>query len=90
MEKHVGFPVELLDMAKLEEYFADLKMEPDKFYDNSAQILRWELKNSFEKLREKVNKTNWKYHGKPAEVNAYYAPEENAIVLPAAILQVVT
>ena len=89
MEKHVGFPVELLDMAKLEEYFADLKMEPDKFYDNSAQILRWELKNSFEKLREKVNKTDWKNHGEPAQANAFYDADENAIILPAGILQVV-
>ena len=90
MASHVGFPVELIDMAKLNEYFADLEMKPDKFFDNSAQISRWKIKNQFAKLREKVNKTDWKYHADPYQVNAAYMQLENSIDLPAGILQVVT
>ena len=46
------------------------------------------MKNSFEKLREKVNKTDWKSHANSAVVNAYYHRVQNAITLPAGILQV--
>ena len=91
MASHVGYPVELLDMKKLEEYFGSLDMKPDKFYDNYVQIGKWDMKNAFVELREKVNKTDWKAagHGTPAMVNAYYNGRENSIILPAGILQVV-
>ena len=89
MASHVGFPVELIDMAKLNEYFGDLEMKPDKFFDNSAQISRWRINSFLGKLREKVNKTDWKSHAEPFDINAMFIPAENAIGLPARILQVV-
>ena len=89
MGRHVGYPVELLDMTKLEDYFDGLEMESDKFFENYAQIGRWLMKNRFEEFREKVNKTVWKTHSEVAVVNAFYSPIENAIMLPAGILQVV-
>ena len=42
---------------------------------------------AFSKLRENVNKTDWKRHGNPAVVNAFYSPLENSIQFPAGILQ---
>ena len=36
----------------------------------------------------KVDKTDWKRHGAPAVVNAYYSSIENSIQFPAGILQV--
>ena len=42
---------------------------------------------AFSKLREKVNKTDWVRHGRPAVVNAFYSPLENSIQFPAGILQ---
>ena len=91
MARHVGYPVELLDMKKLEEYFGGLEMKSDKFYDNYMQIGRWSTKNIYEELRKKVNKTDWKAPGigTPAMVNAYYNSRANSIILPAGILQVV-
>ena len=89
MARHVGYPVELLDMTKLEDYFAGLEIEPDKFFDNHAQIGRWLMKKSLKEFREKVNKTDWTTHSKVAVVNALYSPRENAIMLPAGILQVI-
>ena len=88
MARHVGFPVELLDMKKLEQHFAGVEMKPDKFFDNYVQIGKWFMKNKFGNLREKVNKTDWKDHALPVMVNAFYSAGENAIILPAAILQV--
>ena len=89
MARHVGYPVELLDMTKLEDYFAGLEMKPDKFFENYVQIGRWWKKNKFEEFREKVNKTDWKTHSIVAVVNAFYNPRGNGIILPAGILQVV-
>ena len=34
-----------------------------------------------------VDKTDWKRHASPADVNAYYSPIENSIEFPAGILQ---
>ncbi len=34
---------------------------------------------AFSKLRERVNKTDWIRHGRPAVVNAFYSPLENSI-----------
>lgn len=34
---------------------------------------------SFRRLREKVNKNDWKNHGAAAVVNAFYSPLENSI-----------
>lgn len=34
---------------------------------------------SFKRLRDKVDKKDWKNHGAAAVVNAYYSPIENSI-----------
>ena len=39
------------------------------------------------KIREKIDKTDWKRHDQPAIVNAFYSPSKNAIIFPAGILQ---
>ena len=39
------------------------------------------------KIREKIDKTDWKRHDQPAIVNAFYSPLENSIQFPAGILQ---
>ena len=72
MKRLVGYPVELLDMAKLEEYFADLDMKTDKLFENFVQIQKRLTRKGFEKLREAVNRTDWKIQDTPAKVNAEY------------------
>ena len=39
------------------------------------------------KIREEIDKTDWKRHDQPAIVNAFYSPLENSIQFPAGILQ---
>ena len=41
----------------------------------------------WKKLREPVDKTDWKRHANPAVVNAFYSSLENSIQFPAGILQ---
>ena len=42
------------------------------------------------KIREKIDKTDWKRHANPAVVNAFYSSIENSIQFPAGILQAET
>ena len=48
---------------------------------------KWGTNYAWKKLREKVDKTDWKRHSRPAVVNAFYSSIENSIQFPAGILQ---
>ncbi|XP_031621713.1 neprilysin-2-like [Contarinia nasturtii] len=87
LTQHIGYPNELADNNKLEEYYQDLEIEPDNLLLNTLRINVFNADHLFGKLRLPVNKTDWETHSKPAEVNAYYAALENSIQFPAAILQ---
>jgi len=84
---YVGYPKELLDDEKLSELYADLEMDDGHFFKNSARIAVWKVNKEWKKLREKVDKTDWKRHAYPTIVNAFYSPVENSIQFPAGILQ---
>lgn len=54
---HVGYPNELADNNKLEEFFKDLDMEPDNLLLNTLRLNVFSIDLRFNKLREAVNKT---------------------------------
>jgi predicted metalloendopeptidase len=87
MVEHIGYPPELLEMAKLEELYRGLELSPDAYLGNALNMTVFGTNYAFSKLREKVNKTDWVRHGRPAVVNAFYSPLENSIQFPAGILQ---
>lgn len=76
---HIGYPNELTDNAKLEEYHASLEIERDNLLLNSMRLRKFETDFKFDRLREPVNKTDWLTHSSPAVVNAFYSPLENSI-----------
>lgn len=76
---HVGYPNELADNNKLEEYYHNLEIEPDNLLLNTLRLNVFNTDHSLSKLREPVNKTDWETHSKPAVVNAYYSSLENSI-----------
>ena len=84
---HIGYPDELMDDKKLTEYYKKVTVDEDKLLESvlSIQVLNTDL--DYEKLRQVVNKTDWKTHSKAAIVNAAYSPIENSIRFPAGILQ---
>ena len=87
MGVHIGYPPELLDMNKLTNLYTGLELSENDYFGNALRSTIFGTDYAFSKLREKVNKTDWVRHGRPAVVNAFYSPLENSIQFPAGILQ---
>jgi len=85
--EHIGYPAELTDKGKLEELYQGLELNSTHYLGNALNMTVFGTNYAFSKLREKVNKTDWVRHGRPAVVNAFYSPLENSIQFPAGILQ---
>lgn len=87
MSTHIGFPDEIMDNMKLEEYYKGLEIDPDKYLESVLNMNVFGTDYAFNKLRKPVNKTDWVTHARPAVVNAFYSSIENSIQFPAGILQ---
>lgn len=79
MTTHIGYPDEMLDNEKLEEYYRKLDIDPDKYFESFLKMNVFGTDYSFNKLRLPVNKTDWIRHARPAVVNAFYSSIENSI-----------
>lgn len=69
----------------LANYYADIAIDTLNFYANQKSAFQWYIKKNWNQLGQKVDKSVW--HMAPHEVNAYYSPVVNEIVIPAGILQ---
>ncbi|MFT4638690.1 MAG: putative endopeptidase [Verrucomicrobiales bacterium] len=74
----IGYPCEWRDYSALEIRAGDL-------FGNMRRATTFEHRRSLKKLGQPVDKNEW--FMTPQTVNAYYNPEGNEIVFPAAILQ---
>lgn len=78
MRVKVGYP----DKWKSYE---NLNISPDSYVANVIAARQFEVKHDMAKMNKPVDKEEW--HMPPQMVNAYYSPNGNEIVFPAAILQ---
>uniref|UniRef100_A0A1B6E866 Endothelin-converting enzyme 1 n=1 Tax=Clastoptera arizonana TaxID=38151 RepID=A0A1B6E866_9HEMI len=81
----IGFPDFILDPVKLEEYYIDLEVHDNSYFENNIHVNQFNLRKNLQNLGTTVNKTRWNMT--PPTVNAYYTPTRNQIVFPAGILQ---
>lgn len=79
MTTHIGYPDEIMDNAKLEEYYKDLEIDPERYLESVLNMNVFGTDYAFNKLRKPVNKTDWITHARPAIVNAFYSSIENSI-----------
>lgn len=84
---HIGYPDELYDDKKLDEYHSSLEIDPQNYFMSVLNVNKFYLNYEFNQLRKPVNKTDWIAHSSSTFINAYYSFEENSIELPAGILQ---
>ena len=80
IKPYIGYPEEL--PARYKDKVVD---ETASLFENALAFARVEIKHSWSKWNQPVDYKEW---GMPAHmVNAYYNPQKNLIVFPAAILQ---
>lgn len=65
--------------------YAKLKIQKDSYVQNIIRLNMFHFKHEIAKVGKRPNRAEW--HMSPATVNAYYSPNFNEIVFPAAILQ---
>uniref|UniRef100_A0A336MB19 CSON012957 protein n=1 Tax=Culicoides sonorensis TaxID=179676 RepID=A0A336MB19_CULSO len=85
MSLRIGYPDFILSHEDLNDKYKDLEINPDKYFENTLNVLKHLTRTEQSKLRQAVNKTAW--NTAPAVVNAYYSRNKNQIMFPAGILQ---
>ncbi len=78
MNRKIGYP------DKWKSY-RGLALRPDDFVGNAVRTNQFEHRREMKKLAKPINRGEWFMY--PQTVNAYFAPNLNDIVFPAAILQ---
>lgn len=78
---HIGYPDELYDDQKLEEYHKTIDFHPTNYLASILNINKFYMNYEFDSLRKTVNKTDWISHSSPTFINAFYSFEENSIGL---------
>lgn len=79
MTTHIGYPDELMDDSKIENYYRNLEIDENNYLSSILNINIFGTDHKFSKLRKPLNKTDWVTHTNPAIVNAFYEPTENSI-----------
>jgi len=74
----IGYPSKWRD-------YSTLTIAPDDLLGNVMRANEFEFRRNIDKLGKPVDREEWEMT--PQTVNAYYEPERNEIVFPAAILQ---
>lgn len=74
----VGYPDKWMD-------YSNLDIEPGQYYANVTNARIFSVKEELAKIGKAYDKSEWGMT--PQTVNAYYSPNANEIVFPAAILQ---
>ncbi|CAL1685239.1 unnamed protein product [Lasius platythorax] len=85
MSLRIGYPDFILQPHLLNERYKDVVIRPDKYFENTLNILQHLTRVEQDRLGNTVNKTLW--NTAPAIVNAYYSRNKNQIMFPAGILQ---
>ncbi|XP_025266965.1 neprilysin-4 isoform X2 [Camponotus floridanus] len=85
MSLRIGYPDFILQPHLLNERYKDVVIRPDKYFENTLNILQHISRVEQNRLGNTVNKTLW--NTAPAIVNAYYSRNKNQIMFPAGILQ---
>lgn len=78
MKRKIGYP-------KKWEMYKGLMVDPGDHFGNVLRAEEWHHRKHMKKIRGRVDREEW--HMTPQTVNAYFSPNLNEIVFPAAILQ---
>ncbi|KAE8748157.1 hypothetical protein FOCC_FOCC005160 [Frankliniella occidentalis] len=74
MTNHIAYPDELLDNSKLDKFYEGLEVNEDMYLESILNLTKFGTDYSFNRLRQKVNKTEWISHGRPA-IGAFFSSD---------------
>ena len=87
MKNFIAFPDELTNEQVVAEHHSGIVIEEGDFYGNKLRLFTWDRLFKHSRLRERVDKTDWRDNSLVPIVNAFYAWDLNAMIFPAGILQ---
>lgn len=76
---HIGFPKELTNRTKIEEYYKSLALNQNGFLLNALRLKKLNLDYSLRQLREPVDKDDWLSHTMLASLGAANDIQKNVI-----------
>lgn len=79
METLIGYPEELENDAFLDNYYKDLEVVENEYFESSLKLQMFLSELAYKQLREPVIKDDWKKWAKAAQVNAFYNKALNHI-----------
>ncbi|KAI8383005.1 hypothetical protein BD560DRAFT_420771 [Blakeslea trispora] len=71
--------------SSLGRYYQEINVDPSSYFNSQKSARLWNVKDEWKRVGQTVDKAEW--YMTPHEVNAYYTPTFNEIVVPAGILQ---
>merc|ERR1712241_1096833 len=87
MRRFIAYPDELKSESEVTDYHSSLHVDGEDFFGNQVRLVKWDLEYQHSRLRERVDKADWRDHSWVPVVNAFYSATTNAIMFPAGILQ---
>lgn len=76
----IGYPDELIDNAKLDEYYRDLELQPDSLLHSILSIQKFDANQLAKTFRQPTDKNEWTSLSKESTVvNAFYVPQQNTV-----------
>lgn len=83
--QQIGYPNFITNQTLLLEYFSGLKADPKRLFENRLKETDLRMKNTLLSRGKPMNRFQWDM--RPTEINAYFSPTSNKIVVPAGILR---
>ncbi|EYE94245.1 M13 family metallopeptidase [Aspergillus ruber CBS 135680] len=84
----IGYPTKspnVMDPSDIEEYYRDLKLSDETFFENQLATAEFQIQRLWSKLGKPTDRNEWDMSA--PTVNAYYNPPGNEIAFPAGIMQ---
>lgn len=83
--QQIGYPKFIVNETLLMEYFDGLTVDPKRLFQNRLTEKSIRMKNTLLFRGKPQSRLEWQM--RPTEINAYYSPTGNKIVVPAGILR---
>ncbi|XP_023220122.1 endothelin-converting enzyme 1-like [Centruroides sculpturatus] len=89
MMAFLSFPPWTRDLEEVEKYFEELPEMTDISFENMLNLRRFAFKKSTDLYRQTNDRSKWPQIAQAGgtQVNAFYVPDFNAVVIPAGIQQ---